>query len=109
VQLQDHFLILRRNLDVGRHIILWIQDHPFEWISVGFMLGWLLSRLPARKKKIYIYSPNQERVKGYGNKTKSKLWKVAWSTSKHRIAAYLAKKLAERAKAQSSGRECITH
>ena len=51
--LHDRLLLLRRDLDIGRHIVRSTEDHPFEWITVAFLVGWLLSRLPARKQKIY--------------------------------------------------------
>ena len=57
--LRDRLLLLRRDLDIGSHIVRSTEDQPFEWITVGFMVGWLLSRLPARKQKIY-YSLDRE-------------------------------------------------
>jgi hypothetical protein len=98
MQLHDDLLLLRRDLDVRRHIIYSIRDYPWEWVTAGFIVGWLLSRLPARKKKIYIYSDNLEQVKRHRGKTLSKVWEVVWGTSKPLIAAYAAKKLAERIK-----------
>ena len=94
--LHDRLLLLRRDLDIGRHIVRSTEDHPFEWITVAFMIGWLLSRLPARKQKIY-YSIDQEQGKVRSNKKKKKFWKVVWNASKPVIAAYLAKKLAQKA------------
>jgi hypothetical protein len=100
--LRDHLLLLRRDLDFGRRIIRSTHDRPFEWIIVAFMAGWLLSRLPPRRNEIY-YSPDQERAKGHHQKTRSTLRNVVWSASKPVLAAYLAKKLAEKFKTQSSG------
>jgi hypothetical protein len=102
IQLQNELLLLRRDLNVGRHILESIRNHPWEWISNAAIFGWLLSRLPARKKKIYIYSSSQEQVKSHGNGPLGKLWKGAWNISKPLIAAYLAKKLAEKAKIPGS-------
>jgi hypothetical protein len=68
IQVQDQMLLLRRKLNVGRHLVESIRSHPWEWrtsLAAGF--GWLLSRLPARKKKIYVYT-NQKQVKGQGEK-----------------------------------------
>jgi len=50
-QLRDRLLLLRRDLDVGRHIVHSMGGHTFEWITVAFISGWLLSRLPAQKKR----------------------------------------------------------
>jgi hypothetical protein len=63
IQVQDQMLLLRRKLNVGRHLLESIRSHPWEWTSLAAGFGWLLSRLPARKKKIYVYT-NQEQVKG---------------------------------------------
>ena len=31
-----------------------LRKHSWGWMSIAAMFGWILSRLPARKKKIYI-------------------------------------------------------
>jgi hypothetical protein len=68
MQMQDNLLLLRRTLDVRQQIAKSIRHHPLEWVSSGFVSGWLLSRLPARKKKIYIDSANQKQVKDHDNR-----------------------------------------
>ena len=102
IQLQNELLLLRRNLNVGHHILESIRHHPREWMSVTAIFGWLLSRVPVRKKRIYIYSSSREQVKSHGNGSLGKFWKGAWKSSKPLIAAYLAKKLAEQAKMPGS-------
>ena len=98
--LYDRLLRLRRDLDIRRHIVRSTEDHPFEWVTVALMVGWLLSRLPARKEKIY-YSLDREQGKVRSNKKKNTLWKMAWNTSKPVIAAYLAKKLAQKVRTRA--------
>jgi hypothetical protein len=68
----------------------------------ALMAGWILSRLPARKQKIY-YSLDREQAKVRGTKKKSKLWKMVWNASKPVIAAYLAKELAQKVNTPASG------
>ena len=102
VRVQDQLLLLRRKLNVGRHILESIRRDPWEWMSLAAGCGWLLSRLPARKKKIYIYGSSPEQVKSSRNGPIGKLWKGAWAVSKPLIATYLATKLAEKAKIPSS-------
>jgi hypothetical protein len=104
IRLQEDFSRLRRDLDLRRYLVQSIRDHPSGWVSAGFMLGWLISRLPPRQKKIYIYTADPEKVKDRGNKTKSKLWNFAWSTSKPLIAAYLAKEIAQKTNANKGMR-----
>src|SRR3982074_51635 len=105
IQLQNELLRLRRNLSVGDHILESIRNHPWEWISSAAIFGWLLSRAPGRQKRIYIYSSSQEQVKSHGNGALGKLWKGAWKSSKPLIAAYLAKRLMEKAK--MPGSKCL--
>ena len=98
IQVQDQMFPLWRKLNVGRHLLESIRSHPWKWTSLAAGFGWLLSRLPARKKKIYIYSSSPEQVKSSRHGPISKLWKGAWAVSKPLIATYLAKQLAEKAK-----------
>ena len=102
-QLRDRLLLLRRDLDVGRHIVHSMEGHTFEWITVAFISGWLLSRLPVRKKKIFYCTPDQEPGKGGSDKKKNKPWKKVWNTFKPVVAAYLAKEVADRVKRVSGG------
>jgi hypothetical protein len=66
IQLQNELLLLRRKLNVGHQILQSIRNHPWEWMSVTAIFGWLLSRVPVRKRRIYIYSSSQEQVKSHG-------------------------------------------
>jgi hypothetical protein len=95
-QLRDSLLLLRRDLDVGRHIVHSMEGQTLEWVTVAFLSGWLLSRLSAHKKKIYYDSPDQEPGKEGSDKKKNKLWKMVWNTFKPVVAAYLAKEVADR-------------
>jgi hypothetical protein len=104
IQLQDQILLLRRNLNVAQHILESVRNHSWEWMSVAAGFGWLLSRLPTRKEKIYIHSSIPEELKSSRNGPLGQLWKAAWVISKPLIAAYLAKKLAKKANIPGSKR-----
>jgi hypothetical protein len=67
IRLQNELLLLRRNLNVGHHILESIRKHPWEWASCAALFGWLLSRVPVRKKRIYVYGSSQEQVKSHRN------------------------------------------
>jgi hypothetical protein len=97
IQLQDQILLLQRNINVGEHVLESVRNHPWEWTSVAAGFGWLLSRLPARKEKIYVHDSGPERPKGSRKGPLGQLWKAAWAISKPLFAAYFAKKLAEKA------------
>jgi len=96
IQLRDAFLLLRQDLDLRRCLVDSIGSQTFEWIIAAFITGWLLSRLPARKKKIY-YSLDEREAKAPGHRSRRKLWRMVWDTSKPIIAAYVAKGLTEKA------------
>jgi hypothetical protein len=99
IQVQNEALLLRRKLDMKQHFLESIKNHPWEWASCAAIFGWLLSRIPARKKRVYIDSSSQKpRDKG----PLGKLWREVWQFSKPMIAAYLAKLLAENAKSPES-------
>ena len=86
-----------------QHFLGSIKNHPWEVGSCAAIAGWLLSRIPARKKRVYIDSSTQQPVKRRDKGPLGKLWNEVWQFSKPMIAAYLAKLLVEHA--QSSENE----
>jgi hypothetical protein len=42
MRLKDDLVLLRRNLDVPWRIIECIRHSPWEWVTTGFMFGWIL-------------------------------------------------------------------
>jgi hypothetical protein len=102
IQVQNEASLLRRKLDMKQHFLESIKNHPWEWASCAAIFGWLLSRIPARKKRVYIDSSSQKPVKRR-EKGLGKLWREVWQFSKPMIAAYLAKLLAENVTENSNG------
>ena len=99
IQVENEASVLRRKLDMKQHFLESIKNHPWEWASGAAIFGWLLSRIPARKKRVYLDSSSQKPVKHREKGPLGKLWREVWQFSKPVIAAYLAKKLlAENAK-----------
>ena len=98
IQVQNEVSLLKRKLDMKTHVLESIKNHPWEWASCAAIVGWLLSRIPARKKKIYIDNSSQKPVKRRDKGPLGKLWREVWQFSKPMIAAYLAKLLAENVK-----------
>src|SRR6202162_3459026 len=98
IQEQNEVAHLRRSLDMKKHILESIKNHQWKWASCAAILGWLLSRIPARKKRIYIHSSSQKPLISHADGPLGKLWRGFWKLSKPIIAAYLAKLLAEKAK-----------
>ena len=79
IQVQDQMLLLRRKLDVGRHLL---EDSEsslgMDESRRGFRVAPVSLTRP--QKKIYVYT-NQEQVKGQGEKVLSKIWESVWRTS----------------------------
>ncbi len=98
--LSDEALLVRRNLDVGRHMSDSVRRHSWGWISIAAIFGWLLSRLPARKKKIYIHASDSLNLKKKARTIgfAALLWKGAWSVAKPVITAYLTSRIAAKVK-----------
>jgi hypothetical protein len=84
------------------HILKSIKNHPWEWAGCASLFGWLLSRIPVRKKRIYLHNASHKPVKDRGSGSLGKLWRELWKISKPMIVAYLAKLWAENAKTPES-------
>ena len=99
VELSDQSLLVRRDLDVGRRMSESFRKHSWGWMSVAAIFGWLLSRLPARKKKIYIHAADSDKKSDATEEGfMVQVWKGVWSIAKPLVVAYLTKKIAEKAK-----------
>jgi|SRR5580704_331629 hypothetical protein len=102
IQVQNEASLLRRQFDMKQHFLESIKNHSWEWASCAAIFGWLLSRIPVRKKKIYIDNFSQKPVKRRDKGPLGKLWRETWQFSKPMIAAYLAKLLAEHAESSEN-------
>jgi hypothetical protein len=98
VSLADQTLLLRRDLDVGQHMSNSLRKHSWGWISIAAIFGWILSRLPARKKKIYIHASNSEKRTRNSNGFVTQIWKGIWSIARPVLTAYLTMKIREKTK-----------
>ena len=65
IQLQNEVSHLRRTLDMKQHFVGSIKNHPWEWASGAAISGRLLSRIPTRKKRIYIHSSDPQPIKAH--------------------------------------------
>ena len=102
VELSEQSLLVRRDLDVGRRMSDSVRRHSWVWMSGAAIFGWLLSRLPARKKKIYVQAANSEKSKSRHQGFVAQIWRGMWSIAKPVIVAYVTKRIAEKAKIPGS-------
>jgi hypothetical protein len=101
--LAEQSLLVRRNLDISRHMSDSMREHSWGWMSVAAIFGWILSRLPARKKKIYIQSTDQQKSgKKWGGGLLKLVCDGVWSIAKPLLTAYLTKKIAQKVKIPGS-------
>ena len=103
-ELNTLFLLVRQNLDIRRYLLDSRKRHLWNWMTVAAIVGWLLSGLPARKQKIYIGSSDllkSEKRRGGGGLLRP-VWNGGWAITKPLLAAYLTKKIAEKAKFQDA-------
>src|ERR1700724_3438893 len=96
--LAEQSLLVRRNLYISRHMSDSMREHSWGWMSVAAIFGWILSRLPARKKKIYVQTANSEKRGSHHEGFLVQVWKGVWSIGKPLVVAYVTKKIAEKAK-----------
>lgn len=59
--LSRHYQGIKRGANVSRRLQRSAKGHPSIWMAGAASFGWLLSRIPARKKRIYIDSGGQRR------------------------------------------------
>jgi hypothetical protein len=98
VELSDQALLLRRDLDIGHRMSDSLRKHSWGWMSIAAMFGWILSRLPARKKKVYVQATNSEKWTAHKEGFMVHVWKGLWSIAKPLVVAYVTKQIAEKAK-----------
>jgi hypothetical protein len=104
VALTDQALLVRRNLDVGRRMSTSVREHTWGWITFAAILGWILSRLPARKKKIYIHATDSEKRTRRDGGSLMQIWNGIWSIARPVLTAYLTKKIGQQIKIAASKR-----
>jgi hypothetical protein len=104
VALTDQALLVRRNLDVGRRMSTSVREHTWGWITFAAIFGWILSRLPARKKKIYIQAKDSEKKSRQDGGLLVQIWKGIWSIARPVLTAYLTRKIGQQVKIAASKR-----
>jgi hypothetical protein len=94
VELQNSALLLRHNLDIRSFLLESGKNHLSIWMSLGAIFGWILSRLPARKIKIYVRQSDPRNLVRRSNSggVLNAIREGGWSIGKPLLADYLARK-----------------
>lgn len=83
-----------------------VRERKLFWMSAATVIGFVLSRLPARKKEVLVDAKSRKKLK---NRKKAGLLmtlvKLGFGVLKPTITAYATKKLADAASAVASGRK----
>jgi hypothetical protein len=83
-----------------------VKKDPWYWVSGALLIGFLLSRLPARRKEVYVQADRSE-TRDFKNQSApekkrvtSKTISTLWSLIKPIITAYIGREIYKRAKAR---------
>jgi hypothetical protein len=97
---------LRRDLDVPAHLKSSFHQNKAAYIGGATVFGLLLSKLPARKKKIYVERKGKEAIREV---EKAGLWLVAlqflFKTFRPMLTSLLAKQVTDFVKSRSRAPE----
>jgi hypothetical protein len=94
----------KRQYNLANRLRASIQIYPQPWIVGALLTGFLLSRLPARRKEVYLWSdpfqrnlPRQVHPTGQ-NKDDSSITNRLWSLAKPILSTYVGRELYNRVK-----------
>ncbi len=90
---------LRRDADLGAHLKHSFTEHKAAWIGSAGIAGWVLSRLPARKKKVVVHKNDGDKVKEIADAGVAlAILKTLFALFRPLIMSFAGKKIAELAK-----------
>jgi hypothetical protein len=93
---------LQNDYDIPQRLNASIGQYPWAWVFGAALIGWLLSRLPARRREVYIFKRHSEdnnsreiRMASTRGR-KSDIGKGVWSFTQPILSTYLARELHKR-------------
>jgi hypothetical protein len=95
---------LKREYNVADQLRALVRTHPWIWFTVSASIGFLLSRLPTRTKKVYLWAdPLQQRPSFEvrpvpPDKDDARIVDKFWSLAKPIISTYIGRELYRRVK-----------
>ncbi|MDP9291742.1 MAG: hypothetical protein M3O82_05200 [Verrucomicrobiota bacterium] len=87
---------VRDDLNLPAHFKAAVGRHKTFWLSGAAIIGWVLAKLPARQKKVYVDRHNKKAVKqmGFAGLLLGVL-KLVFSLARPALTAFATKKLAD--------------
>jgi hypothetical protein len=93
---------LKEDYNVPHRLRASMQKYPWPWVMGAVLIGFLLSRLPARRKEVYL-SPDPLRSRPLrevrppvSDKDESRAMNKLWSLAKPIISTYIGRELYRR-------------
>jgi hypothetical protein len=92
---------VKGRLDIPARLSASFRRNSWSWVSLAAIVGWVLARLPFRRKKIYLEAGSHRRLKREEKQAGRKrdlawiIWDGVWSLAKPLLTAYLGRKLAQ--------------
>jgi hypothetical protein len=92
--------IARNRLDIPARVSASLRRNSWSLVSLAALVGWVLARLPFRRKKIYLEAGSRRRLKEEKQAERKRdlgwmIWDGLWSLAKPLLTAYLGRKLAQ--------------
>jgi len=99
--IQEKLDLRHRVAELSQRVAAVFNRYSWSWLSIAAVFGWLLSRLPVRKQKVYL-GPGAKKLPkprpGLGQTIGVSIWNGVWSVARPILTAYLARKLSMRAR-----------
>jgi hypothetical protein len=95
---------LKREYNVADQLRALVRTHPWIWFTVSASIGFLLSRLPTRTKKVYLRAHPLQRRPSFEvrpvrpDKDDARIVDKFWSLAKPIISTYIGRELYRRIK-----------
>jgi hypothetical protein len=93
---------LKEDYNIPRRLRSSVRTYPWSWVVSAALIGFLLSRLPARRKEVYL-SPDPVRSKPLrevrapaSNKDQPRAISKLWPLAKGIISTYIGRELYKR-------------
>ena len=95
--IQEKLDLRHRAAEVGQRIGALFNRYSWSWLSIAAVFGWILSRLPVRKEKVYLGPGAKKLPKPRPSLARTigvSIWNGIWSVARPILTAYLTRKLA---------------
>ena len=95
---------LKKSYNLSNRLRESVKKEPWYWIAASLLAGFLLSFLPARRKKIYLQadSPSAQETRNpstkEAKKNRSRIADSVWSLVKPIITAFVGREIYKRAR-----------